>query len=261
MSNDNAFVYLWFDAKNRMFYLGYHKGHPDDNYTHSSVVMESFTKTTIPSYMHRRILATGTQQEMIDLENKLLENRKEKCWDKYYNATVVFPPPPMRGEDNPNWKGGVSSDPEHKLEYNRQWREKNFEKYREYARKYYQENVEKLRESNRKYYQKNAEKIREKSREYHRQHCQEITEKRREYHRQWYQENAEKIREKSRKYRQENAEKRREYNRKYYQENTEKRREYERKYRANNAEKIREYQRQYYARKKAEQLDKQALLK
>jgi len=70
-----------------MFYLGYHGGHPDDDYTHSSSVMEKFTKKTIPSYMHRRILATGTEQEMIDLEDKLHLNRIERGkWDKYYNV-------------------------------------------------------------------------------------------------------------------------------------------------------------------------------
>ena len=100
MRNKEAFVYLWFDIKNRMFYLGSHKGTPDDSYTHSSSVMEKFTKTSIPSYMRRRILATGTHEEMIELENKLLDNRKEKCWDKYHNATVAFPPPPLYGEDH-----------------------------------------------------------------------------------------------------------------------------------------------------------------
>ena len=101
-----------------MFYLGYHKGTPDDSYTHSSSVMEKFTKTSIPSYMRRRILAMGTEQEMIELENKLLDNRKEKCWDKYHNVTVAFPPPPMYGEDHWNWKGGVSFHPEYAREWN-----------------------------------------------------------------------------------------------------------------------------------------------
>lgn len=197
-----AFVYLWFDAKNRMFYLGYHKGSPDDNYTHSSSVMESFTKTTIPPYMHRRILATGTEQEMVDLEKKLLDNRKERCWDKYYNVTVSFPPPPKYGEDNPMWKGGVTFDPvEYYREYNREWREKNPEKSREYHREYMGkwrvENPEKVRESQRKWYAKR----RESQREYKRKHYQENAEKLREKQRQWRAKNAEKIREYNRKYR------------------------------------------------------------
>ena len=149
-----------------MFYLGYHKGTPDDSYTHSSTVMESFTKTSIPSYMRRRILATGTVEEMIELENKLLDNRKEKCWDKYYNVTVAFPPPPLYGEDNPKWKGGVSLDPEKVREKQREYRAKNREKQREYWREYHAKNREKIREQQREHYAKNAEKKREYSREY-----------------------------------------------------------------------------------------------
>ena len=166
MRNKNAFVYLWFDAKNKRFYLGSHKGTLDDSYTHSSTVMESFTKTSIPSYMRRRILAMGTHEEMIELENKLLGNRKEKCWDKYYNATVAFPPPPLYGEDHPKWKGGVSLDPEYQREKSREWRVKNPEKKREHQRKWRVKNPEKIRESKREYYAKNAEKILEQQREY-----------------------------------------------------------------------------------------------
>ena len=225
MRNKEAFVYLWFDIKNRMFYLGSHKGTPDDSYTHSSSVMEKFTKTSIPSYMRRRILATGTVEEMIELENKLLDNRKEKCWDKYYNVTVAFPPPPLYGEDHPNWKGGISLHPE----YAREWREKN----PEYARKYREKNPEKLRERQREYYAKNAEKVRERQREY-------------------YAKNAEKLRESNREYRAKNAEKERQRQREYYAKNRERAREYQRERYAKNAEKVLEQQREYRAKKKAE---------
>jgi len=226
--HSEAFVYLWFDSKNRMFYLGYHKGHPDDDYTHSSTIMESFTKTTIPSYMHRRILATGTKQEMIDLEKKLLDNRKERCWDKYYNATVAFPPPPMYGEDNPMWKGGIAL----KEEYYREYHVKNADKKREY----YAKNADKKREYRREYYAKNAEKVRE-------------------HYRKYYEENRERCREQQRKYYQENRERCLEQQRKYYEENREhrdKKIEYSREYYAKNADKIRKKQRERYAKKKAE---------
>ena len=98
--NTKAFVYLWYDAKNKMYYLGSSIG-KKPSYAHSSTVMEKFTLKTKPPYMHRRILATGTHQEMKDLEKELLDNRKERCWDKYYNKTTQFPPPPMRGENHP----------------------------------------------------------------------------------------------------------------------------------------------------------------
>ena len=160
-----------------MFYLGSHKGTPDDSYTHSSSVMEKFTKTSIPSYMHRRILATGTHEEMIELENKLLGNRKEKCWDKYYNATVAFPPPPMYGEDHPRWKGGVSLDPE----YDRKYCAKNAERIREKKREHYAKNAEKKREYHRERYAKNAEKKREYQREYYAKNAEKVLEQQREY--------------------------------------------------------------------------------
>ena len=93
MSKPEAFVYLWRDSNANKFYLGYHKGAVDDNYAHSSTVMESFTMKSIPTGFTRRILATGTNEEMIDLERKLLENRKEMGrWNKYYNiAVTTFP--------------------------------------------------------------------------------------------------------------------------------------------------------------------------
>ena len=191
-----TFCYLWFDAKNRMFYLGKRKGHPDDGYTHSSSVMEAFTKKTIPTYMHRRILATGTEQEMIDLENKLLENRKRcpRRWDKYYNV-VTCSPPPLCGEDNPNWKGGLATY--NPSEYMRKWREKNPEKIRDYERKYREENPEKIRESKRKCREKN----REHYREYYREYREKNAEHRRDYERQWREKNAEHRRDYQRKYR------------------------------------------------------------
>jgi hypothetical protein len=88
--NDSAFVYLWQDARQKpyMYYLGYHKGHPDDGYTHSSAVFESFTKDTIPDGVTRRIIATGSNDDMIELETKLLTNRKEKRWQQYYNMNL-----------------------------------------------------------------------------------------------------------------------------------------------------------------------------
>ena len=72
---DFGFVYLWRDSKNKKWYVGSHKGEPDDGYTHSSTLMESFTMDEKPSYMKRRILAYGFHEDMLELEYKLfLEN-------------------------------------------------------------------------------------------------------------------------------------------------------------------------------------------
>lgn len=112
--NTKAFVYLWYDAKNKMYYLGSSIG-KKPSYAHSSTVMEKFTLKTKPPYIHRRILATGTHLEMKNLEKKLLDNRKERCWDKYYNKTTQFPPPPMRGENHPNFGKKLSLETRKKL--------------------------------------------------------------------------------------------------------------------------------------------------
>lgn len=82
-----AFVYIWMDARIKpyKYYIGYHAGAITDGYTHSSTVYEKFTMGSIPEKNRRRILAYGTIEEMKELEVKLLTNRKNKCWDRYYN--------------------------------------------------------------------------------------------------------------------------------------------------------------------------------
>ena len=89
-----SFIYLWYDAPNKKYYLGKHKGSPDDTYTHSSTIWESFTKDNIPEGVTRRILAYGTDEEMCILEHKLLVNRKKRCWDRYYNCLLYTSPSP-----------------------------------------------------------------------------------------------------------------------------------------------------------------------
>ena len=130
-----AFVYLWYDALNKMYYLGKHKGSPDDKYTHSSTIWERFTKDNIPEGVTREIISEGTDEEMCILEHELLVNRKKRCWNRYYNESLGDPRyvdvsgennpmygrtgenNPMygkgaerTGENNPMWKGGISLD-------------------------------------------------------------------------------------------------------------------------------------------------------
>lgn len=94
-----------------MYYLGKHKGSPDDSYTHSSRVWERFTKDNIPEGVTRRILAYGTDEEMCVLEHELLVNRKKRCWDRYYNNSLGDPRYiDQSGENNPSWKGGITYD-------------------------------------------------------------------------------------------------------------------------------------------------------
>ena len=129
-----AFVYLWYDAPNRKYYLGKHKGTPDDSYTHSSTIWESFTKDAIPEGVSRRILAYGTNEEMCILEHELLVDRKKRCWDRYYNESLGDPRyVDISGENHPRWKGGISYDLK---EYNREYEQTP--KRKAYFKEYYQ---------------------------------------------------------------------------------------------------------------------------
>jgi len=105
-----SFVYLWYDAPNNKYYLGKHKGTPDDSYTHSSTIWEPFTKDTIPEGVSRRILAYGTDKEMCKLEHKLLVNRYGRCWNMYYNKSLGDPRYMVQdGVRNPNFSYGFYS--------------------------------------------------------------------------------------------------------------------------------------------------------
>ena len=134
-----AFVYLWYDAPNDMYYLGKHKGSPEDSYTHSSSIWESFTKDNIPEGVTRRILAYGTDEEMCILEHKLLVNRKKRCWNRYYNNSLGDPRyVDQWGENNPLWKGGISYDmKEYQKEYKKEY--KQTPEYKAYMKEYMKE--------------------------------------------------------------------------------------------------------------------------
>ena len=112
MSKHEAFLYLWYDAPNDMYYLGKHKGSPDDKYTHSSSIWKHFTKDNIPEGVTREILDEGTDKEMCILENKLLvEAKNGGDWDRYYNESLGDPRyVDTSGENAWNWKGGITYD-------------------------------------------------------------------------------------------------------------------------------------------------------
>ena len=123
MTTYEAFVYLWYDSDNKMYYLGYHKGSIDDNYAHSSTKMESFTMKSVPSGYRRRILAKGSNDDMIALEEKLLRNRKESGkWHLYYNASI---------------SGAIDmwDDPEYRKMMTEQWADPEYRKMQSERRK------------------------------------------------------------------------------------------------------------------------------
>ena len=77
---------------------------------------------------------------MCILENKLLINRKNRCWNRYYNNSLGDPRYiDQSGENNPRYKDGSSIGKHHDTEIRRKWdrmwqpmhRAKNIERYRE----------------------------------------------------------------------------------------------------------------------------------
>ena len=176
-----AFVYLWYDSENKMFYLGKHKGTPEDRYTHSSTIWESFTKDNIPKGTKRRILAFGTNKEMCELEHKLLKDRKSRCWDRYYNESLGDPRyVDTSGKNNSRYKHGLTIG-ENFPKYMKQYRKDNKEKLAEYRKQYWKNNKEKIAEQRRQYGKDNREKIAERSKQYYKDNKEKILERRKQY--------------------------------------------------------------------------------
>ena len=264
-----------------MYYLGKHKGTPDDSYTHSSFHMESFNKNNIPSYMRRRILAYGTDEEMCLLEHECLKNRKQKKWDRYYNVHMGDPRyVDQCGENNPMYKHGMSNDIEWRRKRDREYHNRNKEERNQKSREWRKNNIEYAKESGRKrdkerYYNdpEYREKQIETSAKTHKKRMEDpeyrekYLAKRREYHhnhkedrQEYYQKNKERIIEKGKEWQKNNPDKCREYALKSYYKNREKVLEKNKKWREENKEYLREYRKKLNARKKAERLASGATL-
>ena len=201
-----SFLYIWYDTKNKMFYLGKHKGTPDDSYTHSSTIMESFSKDNIPSHMKRRILAYGTDEEMCLLEHECLKNRKEKKWERYYNQSLGSPWLDQWGENNPFYKHGMTGDPEWKKKRDREYHLKNKEHRNKLSREWRKNNLEYVRARDRE-----RDKIRYQDPEYRRKQIENMRRnyKKRMEDSEYREEYLKKNRERCRKWREENRD---EYN-------------------------------------------------
>jgi len=121
-----AFVYLWYDAGwkqtgGERYYIGKHKGTLDSGYICSSKYMKPeweergckqkgcrhlFGEEGHHGDFHRRVLAYGTEQEMIDFEIKLLVTRKDYFGSRYYNKIVMWAPP-LSGDDKTSQQIGI----------------------------------------------------------------------------------------------------------------------------------------------------------
>jgi len=85
-NQQEPYVYLWRDRLLNRYYLGYHNG-SNPNYVCSSKPMMEEYKAR-PEDFTRRILATGTQEEMAVLERELLLKRKKHLGERYYNIMI-----------------------------------------------------------------------------------------------------------------------------------------------------------------------------
>ena len=257
-----AFVYLWYDAGWKRtggprYYIGKHKGTLDSGYVCSSKYMKPeweergckqvgcrhlFGDKGHHGDFHRRVLAYGTEQAMIDFEIKLLETRKDYFGGRYYNRVVVWLPC-FSGENNPAYKHGLSGTPE----YTKQMREKHREKVALRRRRYEAENKEKLA----LYRKQWRDQHKEQKALYDALHYRQNREKKLLYRKQYVEQNKEKVKQ----YCEENKEKIQVREKQYREENKEKLNLYHQGYREQNKKKISLKSKQRYQQKKQDELE------
>ena len=83
-----GFVYIWYDKKRKMYYIGSHWGIEEDGYICSSNRMRDAYRRR-PTDFTRRILGkTEIREELLNLENRWL-GAAEKKRKKYYNLNFT----------------------------------------------------------------------------------------------------------------------------------------------------------------------------
>lgn len=87
----HGFIYVWFDKKRKMYYVGSHWGSKDDGYICSSNRMRNAYKRR-PQDFKRRIIQNqfGTRKDLLLLEERWLQIAKKKS-KKYYNLKFETP--------------------------------------------------------------------------------------------------------------------------------------------------------------------------
>ena len=152
-----SFIYMWYVVATKMYYLGVHNG-KDPYYTHSSMSSEEFRSIVphsqtpikerkefwkkyhrgeIKGIRYRRlskriILEDGTNYEkMCKREHELLINRKNRCWNKYYNESLGNPRyVDTSGKNSALYKHGICAGQNDWFN----WPEENKERRRAYQR-------------------------------------------------------------------------------------------------------------------------------
>jgi hypothetical protein len=90
-SMENGFIYIWYDKLRNMFYIGSHKGVPDDNYLSSSRWLNGEIRYR-PNDFKRKILKFLSFQELVLEEYRLIGMIKpHEYGKKYYNLKQGAP--------------------------------------------------------------------------------------------------------------------------------------------------------------------------
>lgn len=81
-----GFIYVWYDKKRKMFYIGSHWGTEDDGYICSSNRMRNVYKRRPQDFKRRIIQKNITRDKLLDEEHKWLQMIQESDLGKrYYN--------------------------------------------------------------------------------------------------------------------------------------------------------------------------------
>jgi hypothetical protein len=137
---------------------------------------------------HRRVLAYGSEEDMLDFEIELLTRREHYFRIRYYNRVVMWCRA-VSGEDNPAYKHGKYGTKKYAVEYSRKYYTSNKDKIAENGRKYRLDNKDKIAETKRKYRLDNKDKLVE----YKRKYCLDNKDKIAEYKRKYYAANKDRI--------------------------------------------------------------------
>lgn len=82
--NKYGFVYIWFDRKRKMYYIGSHWGTEDDGYICSSNRMRNAFRRRPHDFSRKTLEKTSDRTDLLEVENKWLKMAEKKP-NKYYN--------------------------------------------------------------------------------------------------------------------------------------------------------------------------------
>ena len=89
-----GFIYKWTNTIDRKWYIGSHKGTPDDGYRHSSKILKNVERKYSPNNFLREILLLGDYEKdkIKTLEGLLLKQLKAATNPMSYNQTNMTGP-------------------------------------------------------------------------------------------------------------------------------------------------------------------------